>query len=105
MPEHERPAGRSSTSNSIASTPCSSAASNERSVFSGASRGGAAVPDADHPPVSAQQPHGGGRVGRKSSSSSPPRAAYSTIIRSVTHSTGARSSVHGRFAFVVTGRI
>ena len=43
------------------------------------------------------------RVGRKSSSSSPPRAAYSTIIRSVTHSTGARSSVQGRFAFSVTG--
>ena len=41
-----------------------------------------------------------GAVGRKSSSSSPPRAAYSTIIRSVTHSTGARSSVQGRFAFV-----
>ena len=66
--------------------------------------GGAAVPDPDQLPVCPQQPHGSGRVGRKSSSSSPPRAAYSTIIRSVTHSTGARSSVHGRFAFVVTGR-
>ena len=65
--------------------------------------GGATVPDADQPPVCAQQPHGRGRVGRKSSSSSPPRAAYSTIIRSVTHSTGARSSVHGRFAFVGDG--
>ena len=66
--------------------------------------GSAAVPDPDQLAVCPQQSHGRGRVGRKSSSSSPPRAAYSTIIRSVTHSTGARSSVQGRFAFVVTGR-
>jgi hypothetical protein len=65
-------------------------------------QGRPAVPDADQRPVAAQQPHGA--VGRRSSSSSPPLAAYSTIIRSVTHSTGARSSVHGRFAFSVTGR-
>ena len=69
----------------------------------GRKRRGAAVPDADQRPVFSQKLHGA--VGRRSSSSSPPRAAYLTIIRSVTHSTGARSSVHGRFAFFVTGRI
>ena len=68
----------------------------------GRERSRAAVADADQRTVSAQELHGA--VGRKSSSSSPPRAAYSTIIRSVTHSTGARSSVQGRFAFSVTGR-
>ena len=70
----------------------------------GRERGRAAVPDTDQRArLVPKQPHG--RVGRKSSSSSPPRAAYSTIIRSVTHSTGARSSVQGRSAFSVTGRI
>ena len=41
------PRGRSSTSNSIRSTPCSTAARSERSVFSGASMGRAAMTDAE----------------------------------------------------------
>ena len=69
----------------------------------GRKRRGAAVPDADQRPIFPEQFHGA--VGRRSSSSSPPLAAYLMIIRSVTHSTGARSSVHGRFALSVTGRI
>ena len=79
-----------------------SAASNERSVFSGASAAAPRCPTRINGPSPRKSLTA--RSAAESSSSSPPRAAYSTIIRSVTHSTGARSSVQGRSAFSVTGR-
>ena len=53
-------------------------------------RGGATVADAPWSPVLSERlDHDPGAVGSGVSSRSPPSAAYSTIIRSVIHSTGA----------------
>ena len=53
------------TSNSMRSTPVSSAARNDSSVFAGASACGAAVADPERAPVAPlERDHGGGLVGR-----------------------------------------
>ena len=57
---------------------------------------GSAMTDPEERPVSPQEIHGA--VGSGYSSNRPPLAANSRIIRSVIHSTGARSSVHGSAA-------
>src|SRR3954449_8282839 len=59
----------------------------------GCERGRAAMADLQERAVSSKELHG--TVGSGVSSNRPPRAAYSRIMRSVIHSTGARSSVHG----------
>ena len=59
----------------------------------GRERRRASMPDPEERPIAAEESHGA--VGSGYSSKRPPRAANSRIIRSVIHSTGARSSVHG----------